>query len=132
MRKPGTDEDNVQMTDVLCDFCHREWTEDVPMIEGHHGSCICARCLTLAYTDVVLNGNDTSPAEYKCPMCLEAESDRAATGRGDEPGWQSPVHEEAVICRRCVKLAAASLDKDKDFGWQKPGRKDASPNTLLP
>ena len=32
MRKPGTDPENVQMTDVLCDFCRRQWTEDVAMI----------------------------------------------------------------------------------------------------
>ena len=32
MRKPGTDADDVQMSDVLCDFCRRPWTMDVPMI----------------------------------------------------------------------------------------------------
>ena len=61
MRKPGTDESNVQMSDVLCDFCGREWTEQVPMIEGHQGSCLCANCLTLAYTEVVVNGGGTAP-----------------------------------------------------------------------
>ncbi|MHC4709973.1 MAG: hypothetical protein ACYTA3_06025 [Planctomycetota bacterium] len=93
MRKPGTDESNVQMSDVLCDFCHREWTEDVPMIEGHQGSCLCGRCLTVAYTEVVVNGHDTAPASYT---------------------------EDAVICRRCIELAARSLEKDRDSGWKKP------------
>ena len=125
MRKPGTDETNVQMSDVLCDFCHREWTEAVPMIEGHRGSCLCARCLTLAHTEVVLNGNSTAPADYRCPMCLEERADREALGRGDEPGWQSPLH-DAVICRRCVELAAGSLEKDKDFGWKKPENNDVT------
>lgn len=120
MRNPGTDQSNVQMSDVLCDFCHRKWTEDIPMIEGHRGSCICGRCLTIAYTDVVLNGVDSSPAQYTCPMCLESETDRAELDRADEPGWQSPMHEEAVICRRCIKLAAGALHKSSDFDWTKP------------
>ncbi|MHC4304982.1 MAG: hypothetical protein ACYSW2_10955 [Planctomycetota bacterium] len=109
MRKPGTDENDVQMSDVLCDFCHRAWTEDVPMIEGHQGSCLCARCLTVAYTEVVVNGDDTAPASYTCPMCLEDEKDREALGRGGESGWRSPV-----------ELAARSLEKDRDSGWKKP------------
>jgi hypothetical protein len=129
MRKPGTDERNVQMSDVLCDFCHREWTEDVPMIEGHRGSCVCARCLTVAYTEVVLNGRDSAPATYTCPMCLEAGPDRETLGRGGEPGWRSPVHEEAVICRRCIELAARSLEKDRDSGWKKPDNSHKSDAT---
>lgn len=112
MRKPGTNEDNVQMTDVLCDFCHAEWTEDLPLIEGHHGSCVCGKCLTLAYTDVVLNDQNSGPAGYKCTMCLENRED---------PAWQSPAYPEAVVCRRCIKLAAGALHKDKDFAWSKPG-----------
>ncbi len=119
MRKPGTDESNVQMTDVLCDFCGREWSESVPMIEGHQGSCLCANCLTLAYTEVVVNGGGTAPDEYKCPMCLEERSDRESLDRAEEPGWQSPV-QAAAICRRCIELGAESLGKDKDFGWKKP------------
>jgi len=120
MRKPGTDESNVAMSDVLCDFCHRQWTEDEPMIEGHHGSCVCGKCVTLAYMQVVLNGDSTAPADFKCPMCLEATADREALERGGEHGWQSPLHDEAVFCERCIKLAADSLHKSKDWGWTKP------------
>jgi hypothetical protein len=126
MRKPGTDENNVQMSDVLCDFCNREWTADVPMIEGHQGSCVCGRCLRLAYADVVAGGNNTAPEAYTCPMCLETDADRAALNRPGEPGWQSPVHPEAVICRRCIKLAAGSLEKDQDFDWKRPDRNNVS------
>ena len=120
MRKPGTDPENVRMNEVLCDFCHREWTADEPMIEGHHGSCLCGRCLTVAYTEVILGGHDTAPAEYKCPMCLEERQDREALGRGGEPGWRSPLDEQAVICKRCIDLAARSLDKDKNWDWEAP------------
>ncbi len=124
MRKPGTDESNVKTSDVLCDFCHREWTDEVPMLEGHHGSCLCARCLTIAYTEVVLHDRDTAPAEYKCSMCLEERTDRESLGRGGEPGWRSPLHEDAVACRRCIELAAKSLDKDRDFDWKRPEKRD--------
>ncbi len=120
MRKPGTDENNVQMTDVLCDLCRREWTEHVPMIEGHQGSCICGRCLTLAYIEIVQNGQNTAGSDYACSMCLEAEKDRAALKRADEPGWRSPANEDAAVCRRCVKLAAGALAKDPESGWKKP------------
>ncbi len=122
MRKSGTDANNVQMSDVLCDFCQRQWTEDVPMLEGHHGSCICGKCLSVAYADVVLNGTNTAPAEYSCPMCLETTEDRAATDRDNEPGWPSPLRDEAVICKRCIELAANALTKDKESGWTKPAR----------
>ncbi len=122
MRKPGTDANNVQMSDVLCDFCQREWTEDVPMLEGHHGSCICGKCLSVAYAEVVLNGASTAPAEYSCPMCLEQTKDRASMDRVEEGGWQSPLRDEAVICKRCIDLAATALTKDKESGWTKPTR----------
>ena len=112
MRKPGTDENNVQMSDVICDFCHAEWTDDLPIIEGHHGSCICGKCLTVAYSDVVLHDSNTGPAAYKCTMCLEERPD---------PAWQSPLQPEAIVCRRCIKLAAGALHKDTDYAWKKPG-----------
>lgn len=121
MRKPGTDENNVDMTDVLCDFCQREWSEDIPMMEGHQGSCVCGNCLKLAYIDVVYNQHDSSPeGDWKCPMCLEGNDDRAAQNREGEPGWQSPIRDEAVICRRCLKMAAGVLAKDPEMNWEKP------------
>ncbi len=121
MRKPGTDENDVQMTDVLCDFCEREWSEDIPMMEGHEGSCVCGNCLKLAYADVVLNGHDSAPDwDWQCPLCLEKNDDRTALNRADEPGWQSPIREEAVLCRRCLKMGAGVLGKDPEMDWEKP------------
>ena len=120
MRKPGTDPDNVRMSDVLCDFCRREWTETVPMIEGHQGSCICGRCLAVAYQEVVVQAGGDAPEDFKCPMCLEGGADRAALDRAGEPGWRSPLADGAVICRRCIELAGESLEKDKAFPWRRP------------
>lgn len=120
MRKPGTDENNVQMSDVLCDFCHREWTEDIAMVEGHKGSCICSRCLTIAYTEVILNDQNIAGEIFSCVLCLESEKDRAAIKRAGEAGWRSPMHAEAAICKRCIKQTAGVLSKDKDSGWKKP------------
>lgn len=111
MRRPGTDPQNVQMSDVLCDFCRTQWTESIPFIEGHQGSCLCGPCLTAAYTEVVKNGTSTAPAGSTCTMCLEVRRD---------PGWAGPGHPEAIICKRCINLAATALSKDKDYGWKKP------------
>jgi hypothetical protein len=120
MRKPGTDENDVRMSDVLCDFCRREWTEDLPMIEGHHGSCICGDCLSKAYRALVLEGASSAPAEFKCPLCLEDSDDRNSLDRGGEPAWASTVDPSVCVCRRCIKLAAGALHKSGDFEWSKP------------
>jgi hypothetical protein len=120
MRKPGTDENNVQMSDVQCDYCQREWTEDVPMVEGHRGSCICGRCLTLAYSEVVVDDSGSAADGYACRLCRETGQDREALSRGDEHGWASPMEPEVCICRRCIKQAAGALVKDPGSGWKKP------------
>lgn len=120
MIRVGADENNVQMSDILCDFCHSEWTIDVPMVEGHQGSCICGNCLTIAFSEVVNSKINSAPEDYTCPMCLEGVSDREVLNRKGEPGWQSPVYTEANICRRCIKLAAGTLHKDAENNWQKP------------
>lgn len=119
MHRAGADPNNVQMSDVLCDFCHRAWTDDVAMIEGHHGSCICGNCLTIAYTELVMHEQNSTGDDFACTMCLETGEDREAMNRS-EPGWRSPMYSEAAICRRCVKLAAGALTKDKESGWNKP------------
>ncbi|MBC24521.1 MAG: hypothetical protein CMJ32_11500 [Phycisphaerae bacterium] len=110
MRREGTDPNDVHMSDVLCDYCHASWTEDVPVIEGHQGSIICSKCLSVAYMEVL---GDGSPIDGgRCTMCLE---DR------EGPCWQSPAYPEAIICRRCIKLAAAAFKRDKQVDWVPPG-----------
>ncbi len=120
MFKPGTDETNVRMSDVLCDFCRREWTDDVPFVEGHQGRVICGLCLAVAYNEIVNAGADPLVEGYTCAMCREDDKDRAALDRAGEPGWPSPVHEESVICRRCAKQAGGRLHADPDYDWRKP------------
>lgn len=111
MQRPGADPENMQMGDILCDFCGRAWTEDVPMVEGHRGSCICGRCLTVAYTETALHGQRTAAPGAACTLCLEVR---------DGPAWASPTSAEAVACLRCVKQSAGVLVKDADSGWRKP------------
>ncbi|MGA1046136.1 MAG: hypothetical protein ACO3ZY_13170 [Phycisphaerales bacterium] len=111
MHKPGTDPLDVQMTDVLCDYCHREWSESIPMIEGHHGSCVCGRCLSTGYAAVVHGGVDDGGGAFKCRMCLEERSDAS---------WASPIDPDAFLCLRCIKLASRALEKDPDSGWRRP------------
>lgn len=90
------------------------------MIEGHHGSCICGKCLTVAYTAVVINATNAAVDDFKCTLCLEGPDDREAMDRPSEHGWQSPMYPEASVCRRCIKQAAGALHKDKDTPWYKP------------
>ncbi|MBU3728385.1 MAG: hypothetical protein FGM37_03940 [Phycisphaerales bacterium] len=131
MRRDGTDPDNVQMSDVLCDFCAQEWTADRQMVEGHHGSCICAPCLTDAFRAVVLEGRDDAadaraPSECsgttersesadnaapRCTMCLETRS---------EPHWRGLGRPQALACRRCIKMASVILERDPDAAWARP------------
>ena len=81
------------------------------MVEGHQGSLISGDCLAVAYTEVVLNEQSSTPVEYKCTTCLE-ETER--------PGWASPVNDGAYICRQCIKRSAGRLHTDEDWDWRKP------------
>jgi len=104
------DPNNVQMEDILCDFCMSPWNEEGCFIEGHQGSVICGKCLAVAYV-AVMGGGDEVGDSGKCTMCLEER---------DETGWRSPVNEQAFICKRCIKLAANTLSKDPDSDWEIP------------
>lgn len=95
----------------VCDFCRRHWEEDRPMVEGHRGALICARCLTPAYVELVHHSGGEAARGRHCTMCLE---DR------DQGEWESPMFPEARICLRCVKQAAGVLARDPDSGWKKP------------
>lgn len=142
MRKDGCDPDRLMMSDVMCDFCRDEWSETLPMVEGHQGSCICGSCLTIAFVetadanapgaDANAPGSDAS-APGSDASAQGAEGGAASTSgvvRGgmcklcletrSEPLWQSPLDATALACRRCVRQSAAVLQKDPDSGWRKP------------
>ena len=108
MHREGTDPDNVQADDVLCDFCgDAAWAEDIPCVEGHRGSLICGRCLSAAYESTIIgSGGTPQPA---CTMCLE---------RREEPMWSGK--RDSAICRRCIKQSAGVLHKSEDWEWSKP------------
>lgn len=116
MYREGTDENAVEISDVLCDFCRRPWTEDITMVEGHRGACICGDCLTQAWT--ALHGDTTTcPRDHWCVLCREGAEDRASMNRADEPGW---VQGKAGVCRRCVRQAGVALERDEDTDWVRP------------
>lgn len=94
-----------------CDFCRQSWAEDRPMVEGHQGSLVCANCLTIAYTEVVTNQTPSVENVEKCVMCLEQRK---------QPGWRSPLHDDALICLRCIKQSATVFEKDPDSLWSRP------------
>jgi hypothetical protein len=114
MHRPGTDPAHVRMEDVLCDFCRAPWVEALPMVEGHRGSVICGRCLSVACATLApsLREGEGGRADSPCTMCLETR---------DEPRWISPASPEASICARCIELAARTLERDRDFDWRRPG-----------
>lgn len=130
MHKPGSTPDDMAAEDFLCDFCGQHWAEIRPMVEGHKGSLICGRCLSLAYdTVVVRNVGVVVPEHIACTMCLLNKS-------GDY--WQSPLRvlivgegpDAAVdvstepggcICRWCIEKSAGMLEKDPASGWRRPG-----------
>lgn len=101
------------LIESACDFCGRVWDPQGAemMIEGHQGSLICLKCLSLAYAQVVLHGAGDEHRARRCTMCLE---DRA------QPQWESPVHPDRRICLRCIKQSATALEKDPDTGWKRP------------
>ena len=78
MHRRGADPNNLQMSDVLCDFCHRPWREDVPLVAGHRGATICGRRLTAAYTGIQLAGGGF-PADEPgiCVLCREGKPAQA-------------------------------------------------------
>jgi len=109
VHREGTDPNNVQIEDVLCDFCGvAAWAQDTPCVEGHQGSLICGDCLSEAYETTAHLREGSSAG--KCTMCLE---------KRDEPDW-SGTRAVAIICRRCVKQSAGVLHKAKDWDWSKP------------
>ena len=126
MYRPGANPLDMRMEDVLCDFCHRPWSEDVPFVEGHRGAAICGRCLSAAFVELETGGPNVVDGEFFCRLARESREDRAALRRGDEPGWRSPIDPEAVVSRKCVRMAAAVLQKDPDHDWRKPARPEDS------
>lgn len=97
----------------LCDYCHQPWSDERPMVEGHRGSIICGNCLSIAYTQLIHQKLESPVVKDEtCLLCLEH-------GR-DDPHWRSPMYEEAIACKRCLKQSAGVLHKDKDIPWEKP------------
>ena len=148
MRKEGCDEENLQPTDFLCDYCGNTWSDDRPMVEGHRGSLVCAKCLSLAYGLLWLSApkwdgkappppppaDQTMPEGALCRMCLEHR---------EEPCWQSPmgfVGEDAAgedkdqasapelgvvdggawLCKRCAKQSVVMLERDPELKYERP------------
>lgn len=110
MHRDGTDPENVQLEDILCDFCGvAAWAIGNPCVEGHRGSVICGKCLTVAYVSIV--SCEVDEQEESCVMCLEKRSTAM---------WKG-LREEATVCRRCVKQSAGILQKSPEYEWSKPG-----------
>ncbi len=112
MRREGSDENNLQPADFLCDFCGNSWADDRHMVEGHRGSLICSRCLALAYDELWNRlAGGALPPTTTCMMCLEER---------EESCWPSPVRDGAWICKRCTKQSAVMLERDPEANFKRP------------
>jgi len=112
VHREGADPHNMTAEDFLCDFCGSHWAEDRQMIEGHRGSCLCVKCLSVAYRTLAIDDDGVTPNdETTCVMCL--------TTGGEFPLWESPST-GSLACAQCVKRAAGVVHKDPDIGWTKP------------
>lgn len=97
-----------------CDFCRSPWDEQRPMVEGHRGSLICVRCLSLAYGELVLDAAGVGPREDRpCVLCLQTRQ---------TAHWLSPLDETIAACRQCVEQSARILAKDPEVAWTPPSR----------
>ena len=111
MHRQGINVNDVQPEDILCDYCEQSaWSLGEPCIEGHQGSIVCGTCLTLAFTDIVINGHGDL-VDLKCRMCLEVR---------EQTSWRSKNDPEATICLRCIKQSATALEKSKHWEWSRP------------
>lgn len=95
-----------------CDFCRRGWCDELPMVEGHRGSLICAECLTDAVREVLVLSAGVAHEEINiCTMCLQHK---------EQPHWRSPSHAECAICAWCIEKSATMLERDPEIGWSRP------------
>ncbi|RLT00878.1 MAG: hypothetical protein DWI18_00930 [Planctomycetota bacterium] len=117
MHRPGSNSDQMEPEDFLCDFCGRSWTVAQPFVEGHQGSCLCGECLNKALHAFASNKVEPTCSDL-CTMCLEARK---------EPAWcaPAPAHSPAGrsvarVCRPCSTQATRTLERDPESGWKRP------------
>ena len=114
MHRAGADPNNMTPEDFLCDYCGNSWADDRPMIEGHRGSCLCVKCLSVAYRVLAIDDDGVASSESTtCAMCI--------TTNGEFPLWESPST-GAFACAQCVKRTAGIMHKDPDIAWTKPAK----------
>ena len=106
------------MVIISCDFCGDDWDEVKPMIEGHHGSVLCLRCVERAISDIAQN--DTA---FHCTLCLqEHDADVRCYKPQRKQGESLPpgANVDAMLCISCLNQAAGAFSKDPDTDWKRP------------
>lgn len=91
---------------IVCDFCHRDWDGQEPMIEGHHGSILCLECLKVALVEQGMREE-----KYKCTLCLRFNLPPAM------PRWSNRAHPEAIVCQECLYQAARGFSRNPEVPW---------------
>lgn len=86
------------------------------MVEGHKGSLICAKCLSMAYAQVIHARQGHGPREgVRCTLCLMTK---------EQLHWESPLSDEGIACEECIRRSARMLAKDPDYEWEPPPAPD--------
>ena len=118
------------MVIISCDFCGQDWDEVKPMIEGHHGSVLCLKCVELAIAQIG-EGEDS----FHCTLCLQKREtqvrrylpERTENVQGGDGVAVLPLlpgaNKDAALCIDCLNQAVGSFSKDPDTDWKKPAGK---------
>jgi len=117
----------MEAQDFVCDFCGQHWAQDRPMVEGHRGSLICGRCLSMACRQVLVdNAGVVVPEHVACTMCLLNkrgdywQSGTVVTAKPEDGAVDVEPGPGACICRWCIERSAGMLEKDPESGWKRP------------
>ena len=95
---------------IACDFCGTDWDQVSPMVEGHRGAVICLACAKLA-----LAGENTSPDDFTCTLCLGPQTAGEGWWRSDDP--PAAANADAAVCASCIQQVAEAFDKDRSVDF---------------
>ena len=95
---------------VSCDFCRRDWDGQEAMVEGHHGSILCLRCLEQG-----LREKAVGEGKYGCTLCLRFNIPETLARWSHPEQSAAPV---AVVCQECLYQAAGTFSKSPHTEWE--------------
>lgn len=107
---------------ISCDYCGVDWDQELPMIEGHHGSVLCLSCLAMSLDQLAV-----ADAPINCSLCLQEQPEGTEHWVHPKPDPSDGLNPHGVLCRSCARQAARAYHKDPDidFKWDELLRTEA-------